>query len=92
MSSRGKLSRFFKLSGMTANVTGRYLGARIAGALRSEDGRSRRLKATHERVGETIAETLGQLKGPAMKLGQLASVSSGLLPAELTPPATRKES
>ncbi len=74
---------------MTANVTSRYLGARIAGALRSDDGRRRGLSSTHERVGEKIAETLGQLKGPAMKIGQMASVSSGLLPAELTAPLER---
>lgn len=83
MTTNDKLKRFLKLGGMTASVAGRYLGTRLAGALSTRDAAQRRLATTHERAGSRIARTLGELKGPVMKLGQLASVSSGLLPMEL---------
>ena len=86
MSSTTKLGRFFKLSGMTASVAGQYLGTRVAGVFRSQESYRRSLAATHDRAGNRIARTLGQLKGPVMKLGQLASLSSGLLPRELAGP------
>jgi predicted unusual protein kinase regulating ubiquinone biosynthesis (AarF/ABC1/UbiB family) len=71
---------------MTTEVAGRYLGAKVAGVLGSERGRRSRLDRAHEWAGARIARTLGDLKGPVMKLGQMASLSSGLLPASLSAP------
>jgi predicted unusual protein kinase regulating ubiquinone biosynthesis (AarF/ABC1/UbiB family) len=36
-----------------------------------------------QRIGERIASTLGELKGAAMKMGQMASMAGDLLPKEL---------
>jgi predicted unusual protein kinase regulating ubiquinone biosynthesis (AarF/ABC1/UbiB family) len=81
---KGKLERLLKLSGMTAAVAGRYVGTRLTGLFRSAEAKQRRMAATHARVGTRLARTLGELKGPVMKLGQLASLSAGLLPRELS--------
>jgi predicted unusual protein kinase regulating ubiquinone biosynthesis (AarF/ABC1/UbiB family) len=39
--------------------------------------------------GERIAETLGELKGAAMKIGQMASIGSDILPKELSDALTK---
>jgi predicted unusual protein kinase regulating ubiquinone biosynthesis (AarF/ABC1/UbiB family) len=72
-----------ELTGMTAAVAGRYLGARLLNAFSGDERSERRLAAAHAGAGERIARTLGQLKGPVMKLGQLASISTDLLPREI---------
>ena len=79
--TRGK--RFFKLATMTASVAGRYASTTLRSAFQSPEKRAEERAASHRRSGEEIAETLGQLKGAAMKLGQMASVGSDLLPKEL---------
>src|SRR5690606_35470432 len=38
----------------------------------------------HEQAGELIAQTLGELKGAVMKVGQMASIAGDLLPKELS--------
>ena len=84
MATRKKLERFFKLSRMTASVAGRYLGEHIKESLFSSEYRSQHAGDTHEWAGRRIAQTLGELKGPLMKIGQMASISSGLLPKEIS--------
>jgi predicted unusual protein kinase regulating ubiquinone biosynthesis (AarF/ABC1/UbiB family) len=84
MGVRTKIGRFFKLGGMTASVASHYLGARLAGSLSSQESKTRRIRRTHERVGKILAQTLGDLKGPVMKVGQMASISTGLLPIEIS--------
>ncbi len=79
-----KLNRFLKLGGMTASVAGHYLGARLVGSLSPPETRTRRIHHAHERAGEILARTLGDLKGPVMKIGQMASISTGLLPVEIS--------
>lgn len=84
MSAGKRLERFLKLSQMTASVAGRYLGARIKGSFFSQDQKERHSRDTNEWAGRRIAQTLGELKGPLMKIGQMASISSGLLPKEIS--------
>jgi predicted unusual protein kinase regulating ubiquinone biosynthesis (AarF/ABC1/UbiB family) len=55
----------------------------MADTLRDEDGR---LAARAERLGaagDRLAQTMGELKGAAMKLGQMLSVDNELLPEEM---------
>ncbi len=80
----GKTSRFFKLAGMTASVAGSYAATRIKSIFQSKEDADRDRAAAHKASGERIAETLGQLKGAVMKVGQMASIASDLLPRELT--------
>ncbi|MCB9642236.1 MAG: AarF/ABC1/UbiB kinase family protein [Myxococcales bacterium] len=80
----GKTSRFFKLAGMTASVAGSYAKTRIKSIFQNKEDADRDRAAAHKASGERIAETLGQLKGAVMKVGQMASIASDLLPRELT--------
>lgn len=83
--SRGR--RFLKLAGMTAAVATNYAANRIATAVGASDEDAR--KALHRINGERIAQTLGELKGAAMKIGQMASIGSDVLPAELSQALTK---
>jgi predicted unusual protein kinase regulating ubiquinone biosynthesis (AarF/ABC1/UbiB family) len=76
--------RFLKLAGMTASVAGDYTRGRIKRIFLSEDRAAEQAQADMTRVGTRIAETLGELKGAAMKIGQMASMAKDLLPAELS--------
>jgi predicted unusual protein kinase regulating ubiquinone biosynthesis (AarF/ABC1/UbiB family) len=81
---KSKFGRFLTMSKLTASVAGNYLGTRLANTFSQPDVVRRRTEATHGVVGARIAHTLGELKGPLMKLGQMASVSSGLLPPQIS--------
>jgi predicted unusual protein kinase regulating ubiquinone biosynthesis (AarF/ABC1/UbiB family) len=85
MKSRGKLGRWLKLAGMSGSVASGYAGNRLLSAL-GLDRRGGRLNATHARAGTRIARTLGELKGPVMKMGQMASIAADMLPPEIAEP------
>lgn len=80
-----RTSRFFKLAGMTASVASNYAASKLKTALGGDDENS----ALHKLNGERIAKTLGELKGAAMKIGQMASIGSELLPKELADAMTK---
>lgn len=86
MARNQKIDRFLKLGTMTTKIAGRYLGAKVSGALRTTEQKRQRLNRAHDWAGAKMAETLGELKGPVMKLGQMASLASGLLPSSLAAP------
>jgi predicted unusual protein kinase regulating ubiquinone biosynthesis (AarF/ABC1/UbiB family) len=76
-------SRFLKLAGMTASIAGDYTRGRIKQLFVSEERAAQARSEDLQRAGARIASTLGELKGAAMKVGQLASMAKDLLPAEL---------
>ena len=80
--TRGK--RFLKLAGMTASVASRYAKSRVKGVFQSAEDKARELQETHKETGDRIAQTLGELKGAVMKVGQMASIASDVLPRELS--------
>jgi predicted unusual protein kinase regulating ubiquinone biosynthesis (AarF/ABC1/UbiB family) len=75
--------RLIRLAGMTAQVAGGYAKARLKSVFQSSEAAERDQKRTHQRSGELIAKTLGELKGAVMKVGQMASVAREILPREL---------
>lgn len=75
--------RLLRLAGMTAQVAGGYAKTRIKSVFQSKDAADRDRHETHQRSGEVIARTLGELKGAVMKVGQMASVARDVLPREL---------
>ena len=79
-----KRERFFKLAGMTASVAGEYAKSQLKSAFQNAEEMAKERALSHSRTGERIATTLGELKGAAMKVGQMASIGSDLLPKELT--------
>ena len=82
---KSTVSRLARLGGLTSRVSGSYLGQRIAGAFQGADARAESLRQTHLANAERVVNTMGTLKGAAMKVGQqLAQVVDGLdLPSEV---------
>jgi len=76
-------NRLFKLASMTAAVATDYARGRIKRLVQSEEQARADQSKQMERMGAHIASTLGELKGAAMKLGQMASLAADLLPKEL---------
>jgi predicted unusual protein kinase regulating ubiquinone biosynthesis (AarF/ABC1/UbiB family) len=75
-------ARALRMASMTASVTGSYIGYLAQRAFLDEKGREAKLRSTHAKAGRRIVTDLQSLRGPAMKLGQLLSVQSGVLPDE----------
>ncbi len=82
--TRGR--RFLRLAGMTASVAGQYAKSRIKSVFQSPEDAAAERAAVNELNGELIAKTLGELKGAVMKVGQMASIASDILPRELAEP------
>ncbi|MBN2055903.1 AarF/ABC1/UbiB kinase family protein [bacterium] len=76
--------RSLRLGGLTGRVGASYLGQRLKSLFQSPEDMAESLSKTHRRNAERIAETLGQLKGAVMKLGQMASLQADLFPPEIT--------
>src|SRR5690554_1839022 len=75
--------RFLKLAGMTASVAGQYAGQRARRMFRSGHDESAQSK-DYTRMAGQIADTLGELKGAVMKVGQIASQTQDFLPKEFS--------
>ncbi len=80
-----RLRRVARLGGLTSRVGSTYLGQKVKGVFQDEELRKRALDKLHVENAETIARTMGSLKGAAMKVGQqLAQVAEGMdLPPEV---------
>lgn len=75
--------RFFKLAGMTASVAGQYAGQRARRLFRSKNDEGAQSES-YTRMADQIADTLGELKGAVMKVGQIASQTQDFLPKEFS--------
>ena len=71
--------RFVKVGGLLGRVGVSVLGEQAVGLLR--DGPTKQLKKADNMIRNAarIAETLGEMKGAAMKVGQMLSLHAGLL-------------
>ena len=80
---KSRLSRSARF-GMRAGVEGaRFAGAKAGGMVRSKERRKERMDDTALRSAEALVDTLGTMKGAAMKMGQLASfIDTDYLPDE----------
>jgi predicted unusual protein kinase regulating ubiquinone biosynthesis (AarF/ABC1/UbiB family) len=85
----GKGRRIVRLASLTASLAGRYAGTRVKSAFQSAEEAARSRATSYKQSGERIAETLGDLKGAAMKVGQMASVAGDILPRELSSALTK---
>lgn len=75
--------RFFKLAGMTASVATQYAGQRARSFFLGEDEDGVQSES-YSRMAVQIADTLGELKGAVMKVGQIASQTQDFLPKEFS--------
>ena len=82
--STSRFARFAKLSSMTAGVAARHLGQRMASAFQTEEEAEEARRRELTRSANTIAATFGELKGAAMKVGQMLSTDPEILPTEIS--------
>ena len=82
--STGRFSRFAKLTGLGAGVAARHLTQKIRGAFTADDNaRISQERAAHKATAAQVTKTLGELKGAAMKIGQMLATDPELLPPEM---------
>ena len=80
---KGRVRRSAKLGKALGGQATRYAGTRAASVARSEEAAKERLDARHLETAKRMASLLGEMKGAAMKLGQLASfIDTEFLPPE----------
>jgi predicted unusual protein kinase regulating ubiquinone biosynthesis (AarF/ABC1/UbiB family) len=79
----GRLRRTAKLGGLAGGQAARNYATRAANVARSADGRRAAAERRQAEAAEQIFEVLGQMKGAAMKVGQVASfIDTGAFPQE----------
>jgi predicted unusual protein kinase regulating ubiquinone biosynthesis (AarF/ABC1/UbiB family) len=81
--SRTPGRRFLKLAGMTASIAGKALSHSIKSINSSEAEKTASRSELYGEIGAKLADTLGQMKGAAMKVGQVASQYKDLFPPEI---------
>ena len=69
---------------MTASVAGNVAKTKLRGLFQSPEEAEAAREAANRESGNRIAETLGELKGAVMKVGQMASIAQDVLPKELS--------
>ncbi len=77
-----RLSRFAKLTGLGASVTARHVAQKVAAAFSDEAAAAEGERRARAKSAEQMTRTLGELKGAAMKLGQMLATDPELLPPE----------
>jgi predicted unusual protein kinase regulating ubiquinone biosynthesis (AarF/ABC1/UbiB family) len=78
-----RLGRTARLGGLVAGRSARWLGTRAANAVRDEDERDAAWDAFALQTADELVARLGQMKGAAMKLGQvLSTVDFDLVPED----------
>lgn len=76
---KGRAGRLASLGALAARVGGSAVG--MVGK-RVTAGREQALEALHRRTAEQLFETMAQMKGLPMKVGQILSFMDGLVPPE----------
>src|SRR5687767_2895670 len=80
---KGRLRRTARLSGLAGGQVARGYAAKAADLTRSEERRREAAAQRQLQAAERVLDVLGQMKGAAMKIGQVASfVDTGALPKE----------
>src|SRR5919112_4091807 len=79
----GRVQRTAKVGQVLGSSGARYAGTRARNVVRSKDAATAELDKRHLETAEKMVDALGQLKGAAMKIGQLASfIDTDFLPPE----------
>ena len=79
----GRVRRTAKVAGLAGGQTARNYATKAANLGRGEEGRRRAASRRQAEAAEQILEVLGNMKGAAMKVGQVASfVDTGAFPEE----------
>ena len=80
---KGRTRRSAKLGTALGGQAARYAGTKAASVGRSKEDAAEKLEARHVETALKMVSTLGEMKGAAMKIGQLASfIDTEFLPPE----------
>jgi len=74
--------RFMKLAGMSTSIATRVATNSAKSLFLSEEQKEKERQKMLAKIGSEVAETLGEMKGAVMKVGQIASQVKDLLPEE----------
>jgi predicted unusual protein kinase regulating ubiquinone biosynthesis (AarF/ABC1/UbiB family) len=78
----GRLARLTHIGQLSAGLSASWLGATLRRLFAGQAGRERIDEARRKADAARVAETMGQMKGAFMKLGQMMSFISDNIPAE----------
>ncbi|MEA2472826.1 MAG: hypothetical protein QOE06_741 [Thermoleophilaceae bacterium] len=79
----GRVQRTAKVGSVIGGQGARYAGTKAANLVRSKESADEALDARHLEAAERMVDALGNMKGAAMKIGQLASfIDTEFLPPE----------
>jgi predicted unusual protein kinase regulating ubiquinone biosynthesis (AarF/ABC1/UbiB family) len=79
----GRIRRTAKVAGLAGGQTARNYATKAANLTRDESGRRKAAERRQAEAAEQILEVLGNMKGAAMKVGQVASfIDTGAFPEE----------
>src|SRR5919112_5846681 len=80
---KGRLRRTAQVGSVIGSEGARWAGTRAANLTRSKEDAHAHLDKRHMEAAERMVDTLGTMKGAAMKIGQLASfIDTDFLPEE----------
>lgn len=75
--------RFMKLASMTASIATKTVSNSIKNLRADEDQKNTSRSQMFQEIGLQIADTLGEMKGAVMKVGQIASQYKDIFPPEV---------
>jgi predicted unusual protein kinase regulating ubiquinone biosynthesis (AarF/ABC1/UbiB family) len=75
--------RFMKLAGMTASIASKTVTNSIKILTADEEQKNASRSKLFQDIGVQIADTLGDMKGAVMKVGQIASQYKDIFPPEV---------
>jgi len=75
--------RLFKLAGMSMSIAKNVANNKVKGMFSDEETRQQHKEELYSNIGAQITETLGEMKGAVMKVGQIVSQVKDLLPSEI---------
>jgi predicted unusual protein kinase regulating ubiquinone biosynthesis (AarF/ABC1/UbiB family) len=79
----GRIRRTAKVAGLAGGQTARNYATRATNLARGQEGRHRAASRRQAEAAEQILDVLGNMKGTAMKVGQVASfIDTGAFPEE----------
>ena len=79
-----RFGRFAKLTGLSASVAARHITQKVVGAFSDDASAAVGEKQALEKSAQQMRRTLGELKGAAMKVGQMMATDPELLPPEIS--------
>jgi predicted unusual protein kinase regulating ubiquinone biosynthesis (AarF/ABC1/UbiB family) len=80
---QSRIGRGFRIGKLGLSLTGSYLGYQFQNLFLDERERPEKRKSFQKKAAQQIRKELESLKGPVMKLGQVLSMQSQMLPEEV---------